>query len=333
MDLGTLLFGQEPKAETGREMVWTPEQMKLMKQWMPWLGETGAGEEYPDQLPGSAPMSSLEQLSLSGLEEMVGKGGLGAQVQETLSGMLEGGPEDFEEYYRSTVRDPMMKEFTEETMPAISRGYAPSGFWSGERVRTEERSREDLLESLTRGRGKLAYEARESGLNRALAAAGLAPQVAGMYGGALEAGGIPRAAEEARIGGEYNEWMRQQGVPFQKAQLMLQMLGQKPYEPYAVGLPGQSGMFQEFAHGFGQGMGSASDRRLKKNVLYLEPIGDVKPVLFQFIWEDEQQLHLGVIAQDLLEVHPELVGTMNFSGADFLTVDYAGLNQMMGGVM
>lgn len=67
-----------------------------------------------------------------------------------------------------------------------------------------------------------------------------------------------------------------------------------------------------------------SDRRLKKNVTYLETREDGIPVYkFNYIWEDPDQIasHIGLMAQDVIKIYPDAVVKMH----DYLMVDYGRL--------
>jgi len=271
MDIGGFLFGKEPEVKTGREDVWADWQKQLGErmggemQELPWQatpyegklpGQTpiAGAQPYGGALPGSASLSSLEELSITGLEGMIGEGGLGRQVQESIASMLdptgefnvpgaekftpefgEGAP-GYEDWYQKTIYDPTMEQFEEETIPGIRAVYAPSGYWSSERVGSEEQAREDVLEKLVRGRSEGAFRAAELGLGgfragterqataaqvmspklearrQALIAAGLLPGTVGAYGAATEVGAVPRGVEEGKIAGEYGEWQRRTGV-------------------------------------------------------------------------------------------------------------------------
>ncbi len=69
--------------------------------------------------------------------------------------------------------------------------------------------------------------------------------------------------------------------------------------------------------GAGGGAGGVSDRRLKKNIHYLQMVNGIKLYRFQYIWSST--VYVGVMAQDLLESHPEAVTKDKFG---FYRVDY-----------
>ncbi|HSW99312.1 MAG TPA: tail fiber domain-containing protein, partial [Candidatus Saccharimonadales bacterium] len=73
-----------------------------------------------------------------------------------------------------------------------------------------------------------------------------------------------------------------------------------------------------------QATANASDRRVKRNIAPVGMAGSIQLYRFQYLWSD--QVYIGVMAQDLLESHPEAVVT----GADgFYRVNYAILGLQM----
>jgi hypothetical protein len=77
------------------------------------------------------------------------------------------------------------------------------------------------------------------------------------------------------------------------------------------------------------GPAAPSDKRLKRNISYLTTTqSNIKLYSFQYIWSD--QIYVGVMAQDLMETHPEAlsIGTdgfyrVNYSllGLEMLTLE------------
>jgi len=189
-----------------------------------------------------------------------GAGGLQARTVNALARALSGEPESFEEYYQRAVQEPMLEEFERTIMPAVSKKYAPSGYWSSERVRSEERTRRDLLNALTRARSELAYKARESALERRLKAASLAPELIVLPGKALmsllEAQALPRKVEQAKRTAAYQEWLRQQAGIDKRIKQMISALGLTPYETYAVAPTSRPGLLESMAPGLGTALGT-----------------------------------------------------------------------------
>lgn len=70
--------------------------------------------------------------------------------------------------------------------------------------------------------------------------------------------------------------------------------------------------------------GPPSDRRLKKNIKHLITQNGIKLYQFQYIWSDE--IYVGVMAQDLVNSHPEALTIDNFG---YYRVSYAVLGLKM----
>lgn len=241
------IFGEEPKVRTGQQSTWTPWQQDIGKR----LGRELQGgpdtSRYSGRLPGTSGMSDLQQLSLTGLEKALGGDSVLKEQEEFISNMLnpERRQQQMQEYFQETVQDPMMESFQEEVIPHIRRQYAPSGYWSGHRVKQEDEAMEDLVDSLTRERTRMAYEARESDLNRGMQAAGMgSPAMRGMETG-LRLGEIPRAVETEGQQAEYNEWRRRRQEEDKWLQQMMSSLGLSGVENYAIGDPGDTGLLRD----------------------------------------------------------------------------------------
>jgi len=232
MAIGDFLFGSKPKTTTSSLETLTPEQKALF-------------ESYLTQLQQTPSTSALQSTSLAGLEQYAtnlvggqGAGGAGGAAGSTLQDILTSGPADFEQYFQEAVYDPAIRQFQEETLPAISRKFAPSGFYSSERLRADERSREDLIQSLTAARAQTGYEAYQSNIENQLAALGLTPEIAGMD---LEQLGLLYG-----IGAEGQN---------QQLALMLAALGIPMKENIVTQTAGSSGFFGGLAGGIGEGLG------------------------------------------------------------------------------
>lgn len=69
-----------------------------------------------------------------------------------------------------------------------------------------------------------------------------------------------------------------------------------------AGVAAQQGQLQQQGQGQQQ-----SDRRLKRNIEPISTFKDIQLYRFQYLWSD--QVYVGVMAQDLLETHPEAIIT------------------------
>jgi hypothetical protein len=248
------LFGgdNDSDVKTGTMPRWTPEQMKLLQQATELLSKGPRAETaYPGALPGTEGITNIENLSLSGLETLLGGDNLLAQQQAALSQRMnpEARAREVEDYFQEAVAAPMMETYREDILPGISRRYAPSGFWSSERLRTEENATEDLLDALTQARTGLAYQERQD----ALTAMGMVPESvqgqASLYGAGLGAGEQLRGIERAGRGAEYSEWLRTQPDEEEWLAEVMGILGLSPYDSYAFAEQGQEGLLSQLSGG------------------------------------------------------------------------------------
>lgn len=203
-------------------------------------------------------------------------------------------------------------------------GNERRGVFEGERQAAYEIGRDQMIANLMQQGYSQAQAATMAQLQQqqgaALAAAG----------GMQQLGALDQATRQAALDAQMQEFMRQQQYP-------LMQLG--ALSTAAGGIPGGLGTTTQTSRpglidylgafgSLGQGIGAMrSDRRLKKNVKPLAEINGVK--YYTWEWNDlaksvgcANDPRSGVIADELKEIHPDLV----FRGEDgFLRVDYAGL--------
>lgn len=151
--------------------------------------------------------------------------------------------------------------------------------------------------------------------------------------GFQQLGNLQQLTEQAQLDAQMQEFMRQQNMPLQQLGALVSA---------ASGIPGGLGTVTQTSRpGFsgilgavgslGQGLGAVgfSDRRLKTNV---RKIGERDGISF-YSWEWNEKAHelgasehptAGVIAQELAEIHPDLVVT---GPHGFQMVDYVGLQE------
>lgn len=145
-----------------------------------------------------------------------------------------------------------------------------------------------------------------AGVSQGLAGLGTGAQQAALQGGQaqLAAGTVEQQTQQALNQALYNQFLQQQGYPFQVAQFLANI---------AMGTGALSGSTTTTV----QPQPFFSDERLKEDV---EPIGktyDGQDIV-RFKYKGEPGTRIGLIAQDVEKKHPEAVGT---SGG-FKTVDY-----------
>ena len=144
--------------------------------------------------------------------------------------------------------------------------------------------------------------ASQGGMN--YANLGLAGQAAALQAAQaqLGAGQIEQQTEQAARSAMYNQFLQQQGYPYQQ----LGFLGN-----LSMGIGSQSGGTTTTQQG------SYSDRRLKEDIRKVGETFDGQPI-YSFKYKGEEKSQLGLMAQEVEKSHPEAVGERD----GYLTVDY-----------
>ena len=244
MGLGSFvssIFGGGEEAEATTQSTMNAEQRKILeKLLLPYFESVSPVGDYREEAyPGklSTGMSNLEQMSLAALEERAKgfaageKTPLRQEGESALTRTLQADPTEWENFYQTNIQEPLLKEFEEDIYPRIGRKYAPSGYWSGERARSEEDAVENLTDALTRGRFETGFAARESALERSLRGAQMVPEYDETEFNPLlrllQAGGVPRGVEQGALDREYQDFLRRIGG---RGDIVNQMIG-------AIGVP------------------------------------------------------------------------------------------------
>jgi hypothetical protein len=173
---------------------------------------------FEEPTPG---MTDLQRMSLAGLENVAAGGESGTATgklvgegRDVISQLLGKGPQDFEEFYKSSVYDPAMETFIEDTLPTARRASVGAGtIWGSPMAERESRATEDMNDALIQARAMLAFETEKQNVQDKLAALGLIPGVAGtemrellaLFGAGEGARQIKVESRDARL----QEFMRQ----------------------------------------------------------------------------------------------------------------------------
>ena len=178
------------------------------------------------------------------------------------------------------------------------------------------------------GRDQMIADLMQQGYSQAQAATmaqlgqsqSAAQQAAAGY---TQLGGLEQATEQARLDALYQEFLREQNLPYQQ---LSALTGAASGIPTTVSetTSKRPGIFDYLTLG---ATFAASDRRLKKNVKHIDTVDGIK--FYTWEWnETADQIGVsgdrtvGVIAQELEAVYPELV----VEGSDgYLRVNYGGL--------
>lgn len=145
-----------------------------------------------------------------------------------------------------------------------------------------------------------------AGVSQGLAGIGAGAQQAGLQGGQaqLAAGTVEQQTQQAQNQALYNQFLQQQGYPFQVAQFLANI---------AMGTGALSGSTTTTT----QPSSFFSDERLKEDV---EPIGKTfdGQQIVRFKYKGEPGTRIGLVAQDVEKKHPKAVGL----AGGYKTVDY-----------
>jgi len=139
-----------------------------------------------------------------------------------------------------------------------------------------------------------------------LAALGTGAQGAALQGASaqLAAGTQEQQTQQAQNTALYNQFLQQQGYPFQVAQFLANI---------ALGTGSQSGSTTTTT----QPASFFSDKRLKENVHQVGETFDGQPI-YRYNYKGQRGTQIGLIAQDVERKHPEAVGV----AGGYKTVDY-----------
>lgn len=261
MGLGDILFGSKPKAKVTTKPTMTPEQRSLLDKYTKTLFEKDPGTILGfEQYGGNEQADSLAGLSLSAIEnmvmEMASPTSNAALAEQQLGSFLKGektGESPFNEYFRTAVQDPAVEAFTRDIMPAISRSFGGSGFFSTDRKMADEAAIRDLNNSLVRTRAEGAYKERQTDIDTMLRAIGLSPELtAGIEGNLIN------ALQAAIAGGDQtlNQFLKLQGLRGLEFDELMAILSQRPFENIATVTGGSSGLLSGMGQGIGTGIGA-----------------------------------------------------------------------------
>ena len=161
-------------------------------------------------------LSNLQNTSLAGLEELalqqVGAGGAAdvvSNAQGAFNEILTSGPQAIDDFFTTNVQEPLVESFTEDILPDISRRLARN-FFGSERRDIERDATEELISVLGRERSSLAFNARESDLNRRASVLPLTGDLStNLLGQLAGLGDIPRVVEQQQTQAELGEVNRQ----------------------------------------------------------------------------------------------------------------------------
>jgi hypothetical protein len=107
-----------------------------------------------------------------------------------------------EEYYQSSIYNPLKKQFVEDVLPAIQENYAGTGgYWGSARADAVAKGYRDLYDTLANKRAELAWNVQKNVPTAINAANALTAQE-------LQTQQVPRLIKQYGLDQLYNEWVR-----------------------------------------------------------------------------------------------------------------------------
>lgn len=334
--VGDVLFGSEKEVSTQKTPRLTPEQMELLKKLSSQVsGQVGKGiDPYSGEL--SAGPSKLQDTLFSILEGRQ-PGLINAltnygQEQLTQDETYDQGAA--KEYWQQSFVEPAKQQFWDDTIPQLQEQFAGQGaLSSGGFNRAVADAAADMNTQLGGKLGEILYQGKQDFANRQLQErqVGLSTldRALNEMNALMQTGQTQRGIEQGGLDAELQKWQMSQ--PYNNPWLghAGTALGVNPYQINTVATGGGGGLMGGLMPGVGVGIGSMfSDSRLKTDVEQLKEVLPGVPAV-RFKWnrdllpDADDEPHIGVIAQDLQQVRPEMVHTDDATG--YLRVDYENL--------
>lgn len=156
--------------------------------------------------------------------------GANASVSDMLSKYVSGEkatPQYLEEYYKTNIEAPTIKNWRESIMPELSGAYAKRGLLYGSGVENARNaSAGTLADSLTKGRADLYSQMEQiSSDNQFKAASQSLQNILGLTSTGSTLGKTSRDVEQSKLDAQYQAWLRNQP-------------GTRPYDSLLAGLLG-----------------------------------------------------------------------------------------------
>jgi hypothetical protein len=270
-------FGSAPTA-TGVNVI-NKHQRRLLKALTKF--QRGQFEAVPDflqgfptfdeEIPGLtepqlASLASLEEYARGIPQMLFGLGQSNLEAQRGVQSTIDEGfdEEAFGKFFEGAIQAPLMESLIQDILPGI-RGASAPDFLGSERRASEGQAVENLVDTLAQQRSGLAYQGRESALNRSLTGydllgnllnqqASLETALPGMEAQLLGLFDVPRQVDISQRDARLQEFMRQ----IAQLNAMMGIANQTALNPTksAVSVAGQSGFNDQFGGEFGGTLGS-----------------------------------------------------------------------------
>lgn len=225
----------------------TPEQQQALRNLLARLQGPNA--------PGMAPYTATLNVTPSGQPSLTA---LEQFSQDMMRSRIDTGLDNtnIDQMFQDSVEQPAIRNFNQDVIPAIDKGYKGNSIFSSDRALARGRAGGDLASSLTAARSKMAFDASEAAKNRQIQRQGLAinqNQAIDQLLGQIFGGHITQdAAIQSGLDRTYQEFVRQQGAQNTNVSQILAALGLQPLN--TVVTPGQPGLLTSAAPGIGQAL-------------------------------------------------------------------------------
>ena len=287
-----------------------------------------------------APLNATQQAGVAGANQYANAAQpyYGTAANYTMQGAAAANPTSLDQAAINQYMSPYLNDVVNSTMANVRQqqqqeqsqfagNQAAKGGWGGDRAgiaaanlaKQQEMASGQILSGLLnqgygqalgtaqqqQGLGLNAEQANLARLSQAgsqMGALGTAAQGAGLAGAQsqLAAGQVGQQTEQAGKSALYNQFLQQQGYPFQVTQFLANI---------AEGTGALSGSTTTGVQ--------SSDRRLKHDIKEIGKTFDGEP-LYSFKYNGDDKIHFGPMAQNVEKRHPENVGL----AGGYKTVDY-----------
>lgn len=256
---GNFLTGSPASANTASRSLMTPEQDATLSQLLarlnaggnvtPYTGQlnapknnvqTGAlqgmegvmsnldrnTQAYQGQLsPGN---NNLQNVSLTALEQMaLGNASNNAANQSSvkaLTNFTNAGPVDINDYFNSSVQDPMLRDFQSKVLPQLTQRFSGQAGFGSDRMRQEQLVTNDMMNTLANSRTNMAFNAQnQANANKMQAAMALPGVTSAGINDMLnmqQGGNRQNAIDQTMLDNQYKDFLRQLSGNTQNANIL-----------------------------------------------------------------------------------------------------------------
>lgn len=256
---GNFITGSPASANTASRNLMTPEQDATLSQLLaklnaggnitPYTGQlnapknnvqTGAlqgmegvmsnldrnTQAYQGQLsPGN---NNLQNVSLTALEQMaLGNASNNAANQSSIKALTDftnAGPVDINDYFNSSVQDPMLRDFQNKVLPQLTQRFSGQAGFGSDRMRQEQLVTNDMMNILANSRTNMAFNAQNQANTNKMQAAIALPGVtsAGINDmlNMQQGGNRQNAIDQTMLDNQYKDFLRQLSGNTQNANIL-----------------------------------------------------------------------------------------------------------------